>query len=555
MAYQCISLTLARSRILGMASTGAQDTMQPPTTVQGMTVPTAVLSEHIFAVLTKNKHKLNVISELKSMLELVNEVMRKEVLRQLGELKDDQNQRDRVEVGPIQQALIKAIGGGHAVGSVLAQARANAHIAVCRMMFAQEWPYVEPPVVDKPLGYVPPKKPSPESLAPPPSPSAQEEMMHSLPYAVVEVIAGLEVMIDRKQEQIAIEKARKQQDLEASIASKNKASEMNTARGDRLRRRAGDAATIATTSGAEEALAKVIEQASGPATPKLKIKTKPASNTGSLSSASETGQALRPATIKLKIKPASNVGSLSSASKSASPSISGAGATKTMAANTEQTPTTSEAKAMSSSAMDASYGQGSVPSKIKLKIKPSSTTGTPSLASKDASPSVTSTNTTLVGGPRAKNASTTSRSKVQPSSAPASSSSSVASKPVSGTKRKASEELDKPKRKRTAAAGPQQSWTAKEEMAFIPLWWKPDLDIDENKRKGHGTAVRVLKHAEWIEAQGGVWTRSWEALDQHVRTLREAGEDMASVKTRYDAEVRETGRQLTEQVRGQWRDE
>ncbi|KAK3628374.1 hypothetical protein LTR56_018642 [Elasticomyces elasticus] len=529
-----------------MASTGAQDTMEPSVTVKTLTVPTAVLSEHIFAVLSKNKHKLKVIIELKSMLELVNELMREEVLRQLGELKSDRHPRDRVEVGPMQQALIKAIGGGHAFGSVLAQARANAHIAVCRMLFAQEWPYVEPPVVDKPLGYVPPKKPSPEFLAPPPSLSAQEEMMHSLPYAVVEVIEGLKVMIDRKEEQIAIAKARKQQDLEASIASKQEESEMSSARGERLRRRNGDAATNATTSGAGGVVDNVAGHASDPAaTPKLKIKIKPASNAGSSSSTSESGQAVRPSTskLKIKIKPASNAGSLSSASKSVSLSPSSQGATKTMAVNAKKTPAASEDETMSSSAMRASYGQPS----FKLKIKPFPTTGTPSSASKDNSPSVTSTNTTLVGH-KAKKASTASRSKVQPSSAsapsaPASSSSSVASKAVSGTKRKASEELDKPKRKRTAASGPQQSWTAKEEMAVIPLWWKPDLDVYENKRKGHGTAVRVLKHAEWIKAQGGVWTRSWEALNQHVRTLREAGEDMASVKTRYDAEVRETGGQ------------
>ncbi|KAK4948897.1 hypothetical protein LTR10_012270 [Elasticomyces elasticus] len=504
-------------------------------TVQTSTDPTTVLSERVFAILTEHNHNLNVIIELRSMLEEVNDLMREEVFRQLDELKDENNQRDRVEKGPIQQAVMRAME--RPGGTVLRSARASTHIAVCKMMFSQEWPYVEAPEVEKRLGYVPPKKPSPESLAPPASPSAQEEMVQSLLYAVGEVIEELKVVIDRKQEQIAVDNARKQQELEASIVRKQKESEMTTTRGERLRRRNGGAVAVATTSGAGGVGENVTGQASGPA--KLKIKIKPASNTGSLSSASEIGQALRPATIKLKIKPASKVGLLSSASKSASPSISGAGATKTKAANTERTPTTSKAKAMSSSAIEPSYG---LRSKIKLKIKPSSTTGTPSSASKDTSPSVTSTNTTLVGH-KAKKASTASRSKDQPSSAPASSSSSVASKPVSGTKRKASEELDKPKRKRTAAAGPQQSWTAKEEMAVIPLWWKPDLGVDENKRKGHGTAVRVLKHAGWIEAQGGVWTRSWEALDQHVRTLREAGEDMASLKTRYDAEERETGGQ------------
>ncbi|KAK5693098.1 hypothetical protein LTR97_010574 [Elasticomyces elasticus] len=344
-----------------MASTGAQDTMEPSATVETLTVSTAVLSEHIFAVLSKNKHKLKVIIELKSMLELVNELMREEVLRQLGELKDDRHPRDRVEVGPMQQALIKAIGGGHAFGSVLAQARANAHIAVCRMLFAQEWPYVEPPVVDKPLGYVPPKKPSPEFLAPPPSLSAQEEMMHSLPYAVVEVIEGLRVMIDRKEEQIAIDKAREQQDLEASIASKQEESEMSRARGERLRRRNGGASAIATKVGDRGVVDNVAGQASDPATPKLKIKIKPACNAGSSSSTSESGQAVRLSTpkLKFKIKPASNAGSLSSASKSVLPSTGSQGATKTMAVNAKKTPAASEAETMSSSAMRASYGQPS----------------------------------------------------------------------------------------------------------------------------------------------------------------------------------------------------
>ncbi|KAK5722011.1 hypothetical protein LTR17_014515 [Elasticomyces elasticus] len=524
-----------------MAASRTQKPMAREKTVEAPTDPTAVLSERVFAILTEHNHNLNVIIELRSMLEEVNDLMREEVFRQLDELKDENNQRDRVEKGPIQQAVMRAME--RPGGSVLRSARASTHIAVCKMMFSQEWPYVKAPEVEKRLGYVPPKKPSPESLAPPPSPSAQEEMVQSLLYAVGEVIEELKVVIDRKQEQIAVDNARKQQEQEASIARKQKESEMSTARGERLRQRNGGATAIATTSGAGEVVKNVNGQAFGPATPKLKIRIKSASNTEALSSASESGQALRPATIKLKIKPASTTGSLSSASESAPPSISGAGATKTKAANTEQTPTTMEAKAMSSSAMEASYGQASVPSKIKLKIKPSSTTGTPSSASKGTSPSVTSTNTTLVGGPKAKKASTASRSKVQTSSARASPSVYAASKPVSGTKRKASEELVKPKRKRTAAAGPQQGWTAKEEMAFIPLWWKPNLDVDGNKRKGHGTAIRVLKHAEWIKAQGGAWTRSWEALDQRVRTLRQAGEDMASVKTRYDAEVRETGGQ------------
>ncbi|KAK4900505.1 hypothetical protein LTR27_002221 [Elasticomyces elasticus] len=454
-------------------------------TVEAPTDPTAVLSERVFAILTEHNHNLNVIIELRSMLEEVNELMRGEVFRQLDELKDENNQRDRVEKGPIQQAVMRAMK--RPGGSVLRSARASTHIAVCKMMFSQEWPYVEAPEVEKRLGYVPPKKPSPESLAPPASPSAQEEMVQSLLYAVGEVIEELKLVIDR----------------------------------------------------AEGVVKNVIGEASGPTTPKLKIKIKPASNTGSLSSASESRQTLRPATIRLKFKPASNAGSLSSTSKTTPPSISSKGAIKTKAVNAKKTPAASEASAISSPATGASLGQAS----FKLKIKPSSTIGTPSSASKGTSPSVTSTNTTLVGGHKVKKTSTTSRSKVQPSSAPTSSSSAVASKPVNGTKRKASEELVKPKRKRTAAAGPQQSWTAKEEMAFIPLWWKPDLDTDENKRKGHGTAVRVLKHAKWIGAQGGAWTRSWKALDQHVRTLREAGEDMASVKTWYDAEVRETSGQ------------
>ncbi|KAK3626621.1 hypothetical protein LTR56_019687 [Elasticomyces elasticus] len=520
-----------------MAASRTQKPMAREKTVEAPTDPTAVLSERVFAVLTEHNHNLNVIIELRSMLEEVNDLMREEVFRQLDELKDENNQRDRVERGPIQQAVIRAME--RPGGSVLRSARASTHIAVCKMMFSQEWPYVEAPEVEKRLGYVPPKKPSPESLAPPASLSVQEEMVQSLLYAVGEVTEELKVVIDRKQEQIAVDNARKQQEQEASIARKQKESEMSTARGERLRRRNGGAAAIATTSGAEGVVKNVTGQASDPATPKLKIKIKPASNTGSPPSASESGQALRPATIRLKFKPASNAGSLSSTSKTTPPSISSADANKTKTVNAKETPTASEASALSSPAMGASLGQAS----FKLKIKPSSTTGTPSSASKGTSPSVTSTNTTLVGGHKVKKASTTSRSKVQPSSAPTSSSSAVASKPVGGTKRKASEELDKPKRKRTAAAGPQQSWTAKEDMALIPLWWKPDLDVDEKKRKGHGTAVRVLKHAEWIKAQGGVWTRSWEALDQHVRTLRQAGEDMASVKTRYDAEVRETGGQ------------
>ncbi|KAK5715937.1 hypothetical protein LTR15_009762 [Elasticomyces elasticus] len=504
-------------------------------TVQTSTDLTTVLSERVFAILTEHNHNLNVIIELGSMLEEVNDLMREEIFQQLDELKDENNQRDRVEKGPIQQAVMRAME--RPGGSVLRSARASTHIAVCKMMFSQEWPYVEAPEVEKRLGYVPPKKPSPEFLAPPASPSAQEEMVQSLLYAVGEVIEELKVVVDRKQEQIAVDNARKQQELEASIARKQKESEMISARGERLRRRNGDAATTATTSGAGGVVDNVAGQAADPATPKLKIKIKPASNAGSSSSTSESGQAVRPSTpkLKIKIKPASNA----SASKSVSPSSSSQGATKTVAVNAKKTPAASEAETMSSSAMRASYGQPS----FKLKIKPFPTTGISSSASKDTSSIISGTNATLAGGPRGKMASTTSRSKIQPSSALASSSSSVASKPVNGTKRKASEELDKPKRKRTAAAGPQQSWTAKEEMAVIPLWWKPDLDVDEKKRKGHGTAARVLKHAEWIKAQGGVWTRSWEALDQHVRTLRQAGEDMASVKTRYDAEVRETGGQ------------